>query len=348
MDYCDSILAYIPFSKDTPPSLITSSLQTAITKFSKQILNNSPKYQNYDISKAITMSTQSKQSLNALCADAAIKRLNQRLNALCADETHTVSSAMTTTNSLKRTSEETEAEPISMRLNIFTTGKKPCLSPVGARTNTHMSTDGDHVSLLTPPETPPVSTVRTMHLRLDIPQQVVSNEESEKLKLREAAPEKCEPKFKRPFPRKRQMKVASDIKHMKHYTTNETSALSESGFIKPHINKSARVDKLLRVFPYLSTTNTKRPRYRTQAERDEARNRARLLEDNKKITKSDYAKRLAWEAFSSREKGRIDRGREAMLVSALEKDDLANEKLGVPNDLPEWRKAKTSRFARSG
>jgi hypothetical protein len=211
-----------------------------------------------------------------------------------------------------------------------------------------MSTDGDHVSLLTPPETPPVSTVRTMHLRLDIPQQAVSNEESEKLKLREAAAEKCEPKLKRPFPRKRQMKVASEIKHMKHYTTNETSVLSESGFIKPHINKSARVDKLLRVFPYLSTTNAKRPRYRTQAERDEAKNRARLLEDNKKITNSDYAKRLAWEAFSSREKGRTDRGREAMLVSALEKDDLANEKLGVPNDLPEWRKTRTSRFAKSG
>jgi hypothetical protein len=35
-----------------------------------------------------------------------------------------------------------------------------------------------------------------------------------------------------------------------------------------------------------------------------------------------------------------------MMISGLEWDDLANEKKGVPNNLPEWRKKNTGRFAK--
>lgn len=67
---------------------------------------------------------------------------------------------------------------------------------------------------------------------------------------------------------------------------------------------------------------------------------------NKAITRTEEAQRLAWKCFATPEVGRIDRGREAMMESGLELADMANEEYGEANDLPEWRKKYTGRFAK--
>ena len=69
------------------------------------------------------------------------------------------------------------------------------------------------------------------------------------------------------------------------------------------------------------------------------------LRANMSITKSEYAQRLAFQCFSVPEPGRIDRGREAMMVSGLREVDLSNEALDLPNKLPEWKKRRTGKFA---
>ncbi|CAN9288900.1 unnamed protein product [Alternaria alternata] len=265
-DGYSTYLAYIPSQNDLSPNLITSSLQTAIIKFSSKYTKQIAQNKVYDIRKATSMST-----------------------------------------SLKRTSEEAGAEPTSMRSN-----KKPCLS-------------------------------------LEIPQKEIPKEEDKTPKTRAAAAERCEPKLKRPFPKKREMKDSNKMKLMRHDTTNDPTPLSKLPIIRPHIARSARVDKLLESLsvpdPTKNADGTKRIRLATQTRRDERQNE--MLKQNKSITESDYAVRLAWSCFSSNEKSRVGRERMGMTISGLEWDDLANEKKGVPNNLPEWRKTNTGRFAKA-
>jgi len=208
--------------------------------------------------------------------------------------------------SLKRTSEEAGAEPISMRSN-----KKPCLS-------------------------------------LEVPQKEISKEEDKTPKTRVTAAERREPKLKRPFPKKREIKDSNKMKLIRHYTTNDPTPLSKLPIIRPHIARSARVNKLLESLsvpdPTKNADGTKRIRLATQTRRDERQNE--MLKQNKSITESDYAVRLAWSCFSSNEKDRVGWERMGMMISGLEWDDLANEKKGVPNNLPEWRKKNTGRFAK--
>jgi hypothetical protein len=210
--------------------------------------------------------------------------------------------------SLKRTSEEAGAEPISMRSN-----KKPCLS-------------------------------------LEVPGKEISKEEDKTPKTRAATAERREPKLKRPFPKKREeIKDPNKMKLTRHYTTNDPTPLSKLPIIRPPIARSARVDKLLESLsvpdPTKNADDTKRIRLATQTRRGERQNE--MLKQNKSITESDYAIRLAWSCFSSNEKSRVGRERMGMMISGLEWDDLANERKGVPNNLPEWRKTNTGRFAKS-
>jgi hypothetical protein len=274
-------MAYIPSQNDLSPNLITSSLQTAIIKFSSKYTKQIAQNKVYNIRKATVMST-----------------------------------------SLKRTSEEAGAEPISMRSN-----KKPCLS-------------------------------------LEVPQKEIPKEEDKTPKTRVIAAERREPKLKRPFPKKRQIKDSNKMKLMRHDTTNDPTPLSKlpiirppiirppiirPPIIRPPIARSARVNKLLESLsvpdPTKNADGTKRIRLATQTRRDERQNE--MLKQNKSITESDYAVRLAWSCFSSNEKSRVGRERMGMIISSLEWDDLANEKKGVPNNLPEWRKTNTGRFAKS-
>ncbi|RYN57731.1 hypothetical protein AA0118_g7614 [Alternaria tenuissima] len=266
-DEYSTYLAYIPSQNDLSPNLITSSLQTAIIKFSSKYTKQITQNKLYDIRKATAMST-----------------------------------------SLKRTSEEAGAEPISMRSN-----KKPCLS-------------------------------------LEVPGKEISKEEDKTPKTRAATAERREPKLKRPFPKKREeIKDPNKMKLTRHYTTNDPTPLSKLPIIRPPIARSARVDKLLESLsvpdPTKNADDTKRIRLATQTRRGERQNE--MLKQNKSITESDYAIRLAWSCFSSNEKNRVGRERMGMMISGLEWDDLANERKGVPNNLPEWRKTNTGRFAKS-
>jgi hypothetical protein len=70
------------------------------------------------------------------------------------------------------------------------------------------------------------------------------------------------------------------------------------------------------------------------------------LRANKDITRSEQAHRLAWESFSATERDRIDREREAMMESGLIVEELIKEARGVKNELPEWKKYTTGRFAK--
>ncbi|KAF1836986.1 hypothetical protein BDW02DRAFT_545049 [Decorospora gaudefroyi] len=209
--------------------------------------------------------------------------------------------------------------------------------------------------LLTPPMSPRPSPKRTMCLKLEIPGHVITQNEERMLKIRRAAALRWVPKLQRPFPRPHEIKEAYKCKLLRHYTDPSVPALPD--FIKPRIDTSPRVDILRKRFPLLSTSSdasapaarehgAKIPREDTEAEQKEIAKHRKLLWLNKRITRSESAQRLAWHAFSSREKDRIDRGREAMMRSGLWEHDLDKESMGVANGLPEWRKKTTGRFAK--
>ncbi|OAG16253.1 hypothetical protein CC77DRAFT_900293, partial [Alternaria alternata] len=186
-------------------------------------------------------------------------------------------------------------------------------------------------------------------LSLKIPGKEISKEEDKTPKTRAATAERREPKLKRPFPKKREeIKDPNKMKLTRHYTTNDPTPLSKLPVIRPPIARSIPVEKLLESLsvpdPTKNADDTKRIRLATQTRRDERQNE--MLKQNKSITESDYAIRLAWSCFSSNEKDRVGRERMGMMISGLEWDDLANEKKGVPNNLPEWRKTNTGRFAK--
>ncbi|KAJ4378057.1 hypothetical protein N0V83_000887 [Neocucurbitaria cava] len=206
-------------------------------------------------------------------------------------------------------------------------------------------------ALATPPITPPELAVRTTRLTVTIPQQVLTKEEQRTLKLRRAAAERWQQqdKLQRPPPEKKEMTQAYNLKLLRHYT--DPIAQSVPNFSKPHIDRSERVDKLRNEFPLQSTkavvkNGAPQTPLTTAAEISEIDKHKMLLRENKNITRSEYAQRLAWESFSSREQDRIDRGREAMMESGLWEDDLRREEQGQDNLLPEWRQVNTGKFAK--
>lgn len=194
-----------------------------------------------------------------------------------------------------------------------------------------------------------------MCLRLIIPQKELTKNEQRMLKIRRASAKRWRSKLQRPFPIKREIKEAYTFKLMRHYPNQLVAPLPN--FVKPTIEKSLRVDRLLKRFPVLSTSfmamkpmlevdcygSSKPP---TSADPDNFEKDTRNLRANKGITKSEYAQWLAWKNFSSREPDRVDRGREAMMESGLEEDNLVKEETHQQNQLPEWRKLKTGKFAK--
>jgi hypothetical protein len=149
---------------------------------------------------------------------------------------------------------------------------------------------------------------------------------------------------------------------MRHYPS--LSAQSELNFVKPKVDHSPRVSRLLKQFPFIDTTqstSSKRaelplnlimPLDKAQPLSSRADDLVKAqqahveLQANIDITKTEHARRLAWQSFSQTEHDRIDRGREAMMQSGLFTDDLVLENDGRRNRLPEWRKTNTGRFAR--
>jgi hypothetical protein len=191
-----------------------------------------------------------------------------------------------------------------------------------------------------------------MSLRLTIPQEEVTKGDRRTLAIRRAAAERWKPKLQDPYPKGKEIGSAYKLKLLRHYASQQTS--SEPNFVKPRINFSPRVNKLLTRFPKMNALRTGRappapgfvalelpsPAHDFQQEREHAQ-----LRINKNITRSEEVQRLAWKSFSATESDRIDRGREAMMESGLVVDDLLREDRGQRNGLPEWRKLHTGKFA---
>jgi hypothetical protein len=195
-----------------------------------------------------------------------------------------------------------------------------------------------------------------MRLKLEIPRPEITKEEQRRIKRHISDARRWRPKLQRPYPDNGEIKAAYKYKLMRHYPDPLAPAMSN--FVKPRIDRSPRVENLLKRFPLLatsveastpSTTSTVTGNSRGARLAEWAKDKTEMehLRDNMRITSSESAQKLAWEAFSSREQNRVDRGRNAMMHSGLWSDDLLKEDSGVANELPEWRKTKTGRFAKS-
>lgn len=192
------------------------------------------------------------------------------------------------------------------------------------------------------PTTPPPSAQAppTTSLKLTIPQTHPTRSQQRNLTRRRADAQRWKPKLQRPYPGRGEIKAAYPLKLMRHYPNPNT--VPEPDFVKPRIENSPRVNRLLEKFPLVNTTipiihQPMSPRA-LRKEADSA------LHSNRNATRSDAAQRLAWLAFSLPEEGRVDRGREAMMQSGLVTDDLDQEAKGERNGLPEWKKYATGRF----
>jgi hypothetical protein len=206
------------------------------------------------------------------------------------------------------------------------------------------------VNIETPQSSAPVE---TMSLRLTIPKEELTKDEQRTLSIRRAAAERWKSKLQNPFPKSKEINSAYKMKLLRHYRSTVPSP--EPDFIKPRIEASPRVTKLLQKFPKMHASNSARPppapgfaplEHPTPAQILHRENDYMQLRANKNITKSEWAQRLAWQSFSATENDRIDRGREAMMESGLVADDLVKEDRGLRNGLPEWRKAYTGQFAK--
>lgn len=194
--------------------------------------------------------------------------------------------------------------------------------------------------------TPPTSALEsapTMRLSLSIPQPELSRAEQNVLERRRAAANRWKPKLQRAPPKTKEVSDAYPLKLMRHYPA--PSVFREPDFIKPRIHRSNRVDRLIQRFPLSTASNVGSTA--TSQGPIMVVPKTLQLQANIQVTKSEQAQRLAWSCFSATEEDRIDRGREAMIVSGLDWDELLKEHNGRPNQLPEWRKGTTGRFAKS-
>lgn len=204
---------------------------------------------------------------------------------------------------------------------------------------------------MTPPNSPPFLQPHTVRLCLDIPHKVPTKDEQQTLERRRASAQRWKPKLQRPYPSKKEIRDAYQYKLMRHY--KNSLAPVEANFIKPRIDRSPRVERLLQRYPLLSTAISKGSCEDNALEASEVLGGSEdiakqmfQLKINQGITQSEHARRLAWKNFSLVEWDRVDRGREAMLDSGLWEEDLEKERKGLANQLPEWKKARTDRFAR--
>ncbi|KAF1365335.1 hypothetical protein EJ07DRAFT_171239 [Lizonia empirigonia] len=269
---------------------------------------------------------------------------------------------LTPTSSRKRDSPAEQAKPNDY--STHNTKRQRTMTPsMAASTSLALSVSGNNA-----PPTPPVSAKGpvTMALKLVIPQEQISREQQKKINRHKCDAERWKPKLQRPYPKQSEIRQAYPLKLMRHYPS--AAAEIEPNFVRPKIDKSPRVSRLLQQFPLIDTAQHTAQPVRSKAGRRfqsritpldqaialsaraeemlEARGAHIELQANIHITGSESAQRLAWQSFSRTERDRIDRGREAMLQSGLPLDDLRREAVGLWNRLPEWKKSRTGRFAR--
>jgi hypothetical protein len=216
-----------------------------------------------------------------------------------------------------------------------------------------------------------VPPIQTISLCLRTPKSPVPTaHERRQLAARKGAAKRWVPKLQDPFPKQSEIKKAYPYKLMRHYPAApapvvapsfgntppaSTASPSESSnpalssapvtqtpadnFIKPVIQKSARVTKLLKAFPSLAIPKvSQEPTYElAKKEHDEKI----TLFGNMNTTGSKEAHRLAWQAFAKPDR---NGNRELMVESALELEDLEKEHAGIPNNLPSWKKWNTSKY----
>jgi hypothetical protein len=275
----------------------------------------------------------------------------------------------------KRSRSQYEAQispPVSnVNGNAEYPNKRRKLSPQrsGSIEDTYMSGEA---GLVTPPSS---ATPETMSLKLIIPHKQLTKENHRTLAVREAAAKRWIPKLQKPFPKGKEITEAYKLKLMRHYPSPGTCSVTspapfsknspirfqntspatywEPNFVKPPIDYSPRVTELLKRFPkvYTSDPGLQAPAsgsasitYTTPTEIEFIGSTIQALRRNRALTRHESVKRLAWQCFSATERDRTDRGREAMMISGLDEDDLRKEKRGLPNELPEWRKQHTSKF----
>ncbi|KAF1932934.1 uncharacterized protein M421DRAFT_416531 [Didymella exigua CBS 183.55] len=268
---------------------------------------------------------------------------------------------LTPISSRKRPLPDDEAKPHGSSTCEIGSRKRQCASSSGtdSPSGLRLSIPGEDTPL-----TPPLSAegAATMKLRLIIPQQKTDREHQRKINRRRADAERWKPKLQRPYPKSGEIKTAYPLKLMRHYPDASTS--TQPNFVRPRIDESARVSRLLQQFPIMNTEHADEIGYEerspsaaspvdqaiplsTRREKlKETRSAHVGLQANKQITRSEEVQRLAWQSFSLPEKGRIDRGREAMMQSGLITDDLNLEAAGERNQLPQWKKRCTGRFAK--
>lgn len=199
--------------------------------------------------------------------------------------------------------------------------------------------------LITPPA--------TASLRVVIPHRVLTKDDHRNIKIRQAAALRWIPKLRNPFPKRKEINEAYNLKLMRHYR-HLTTTTPELNFVKPLIDTSPRVTRLLRQFPTAISTSSGQKleagnppgTYCGLDQITRLRQDAENLQINKRITKSESARRLAWQSFSSTEKERIDNGRQALIESGLAVEDLEKEHRGIQNGLPEWKKRYTGKYAK--
>lgn len=226
-----------------------------------------------------------------------------------------------------------------------------------APTNTFVGSTA-HTYLAGPRYTPPSSAESTeiisMPLKLKIPEHLPNEQEQRQAAVRNAAARRWAQsgKLQRSEPDQKEIRAAYNLKLMRHYpaftSTPSTSVPKQSpptdttiseDFIKPMIQKSSRVTGLLNSFPCLSIpANPPLSFYQRGMVGVDFYN----LNLNREVTMSNHATRLAWQSFASQDRP----SREVMVESALPTDDMEKENAGLPNNLPEWKKSRTSVFAR--
>lgn len=177
----------------------------------------------------------------------------------------------------------------------------------------------------------------TISLKLRIPQPPAPTKEQKRsTAARKAAATRFASKLQDPYPSRGEIKSAYNLKLLRDYKGPEATTIPSP--IKPVIQKSARVTALLRQFPKLDTTTAPPPTIVSMKSDIQA---FRTLKANRSLTNTEPAQRLAWKSFSSPVYSTYG----AMLESAFPADHIEAENHGLPNDLPEWKKWKTSRFA---
>jgi hypothetical protein len=223
---------------------------------------------------------------------------------------------------------------------------------------------------MTPPRSaPPSSGKPTVSLALRIPEHVPDLKERRELGARKGAAKRWMPKLQNPFPGNKEIKKAYSLKLMRHYpaalepaslqslgtsatapTTSSSSSTSsfasaiqvaDADFVKPVIQKSARMTKLLKTFPALSIPPAACNPMTAQKFATREQGDLINLRDNRLATVSREVVKLAWKDFARPDD---NPRKEVMLESALPQEELRKERRGIANDLPEWKKWRTSKF----